>query len=65
MVSYKRLLKLMIDRNITKTELMNRIKVTGATIAKLSKDQYVALSVLDRICNELDCKIEDILEIVK
>jgi DNA-binding Xre family transcriptional regulator len=55
----------MIDRNITKTELMNRIKVTGATIAKLSKNEYVALSVLDRICNELDCKIEDILEIIK
>ena len=61
-ISYNRLWKLLIDKNMNKSELRNRVHMSSSTLAKLSKNQEVTLDVLMRICEELDCKIEDIIE---
>lgn len=63
--SYNRLLKLMIDRKISKGDLQKAIDVSPTTIAKLSSGDNVSLDVLDKICNYLDCEIEDIIEHIK
>ena len=63
--SYKKLLKLMIDRNISKGQLRQALGISQATLAKLTKDEFVSLDVLDKICNYLDCEIEDVIEHIK
>lgn len=62
MFSYKPLLKLLIDKNMTKTQLREQLGISMATLAKISKDEYISMKVLDDICNLLNCKIEDIIE---
>jgi len=63
--SYKKLLKLMIDRDISKGQLRQALGISQATLAKLAKDEFVSLEVLDKICEYLNCEIEDILEHIK
>ena len=62
-VSYNRLWKLLIDKNMNKTTLREQSKLSSSTIAKLSKNQNVTTDVLVRICKTLKCDISDILEI--
>lgn len=63
MVSYNPLWKLLIDKNMKKLDLCTEIGMSRATLAKMGKNEYVALAVLDKICCTLHCKIEDIIEI--
>ena len=62
MFSYKPLLKLLIDKNMTKTQLREQLGISMATLAKISKNEYISMKVLDNICSLLNCKIEDIVE---
>lgn len=62
-MSYKKLWKLLIDKNISKTELSNITKLSKSTIAKLTKNQNVNTNVLVRICECLNCDLEEIVEI--
>ena len=62
MFSYKPLLKLLIDKNMTKTQLREQLGISMATLAKISKDEYISMKVLDDICSLLNCKIEDVIE---
>lgn len=62
--SYNRLLKLMIDKNINKTQLRTRAGITSNAMAKISKNEPVSISVLEKICGVLECNIEDIVEVV-
>ena len=62
MFSYKPLLKLLVDKNMTKTQLREQLGISMATLAKISKDEYISMKVLDDICSLLNCKIEDIVE---
>ena len=62
MFSYKPLLKLLIDKNMAKTQLREQLGISMATLAKISKDEYISMKVLDDICNLLNCKIEDVIE---
>jgi len=64
-VSYKKLWKLIIDKDLKKSEVRKSANVSASTFSKMSKNEYVALDVLVRICNALDCDIGDIVEIVK
>jgi hypothetical protein len=64
-VSYKKLWKILIDKNINKTTLRDKVKISNQTLSKLSKNQYVSLEILERICISLDCNIEDIVEFLK
>ena len=62
MFSYKPLLKLLVDKNMTKTQLREQLGISMATLAKISKNEYISMKVLDDICNLLNCKIEDVVE---
>ena len=64
-VSYNKLFKLLIDKKIKKTELAFKANISNGTLAKLSKDEFVSMEVLAKICNVLECDICDIVEIAK
>ena len=61
-VSYKKLLKMLIDKEINKTTLCEMTGITTNAMAKLGKDEPVQLEVLIKICKALKCKIDDIIE---
>ena len=63
-VCYKKLWKLLIDKNMNKTELRMASGITTTALAKLGRDENVNTEVLAKICKTLDCKIEDIMELV-
>ncbi|NLC44787.1 MAG: helix-turn-helix transcriptional regulator [Clostridiales bacterium] len=63
-VSYKRLWKLLIDKEIKKTKMGEAIGISTSTLSKLNRDEYVSLDVLVRICAYLECQISDICEVI-
>ena len=64
--SYKKLFKLLIDREMKSKELAELANVSQATLAKMKKDgASVNSDVLVRICSALNCTLDDIMEIVK
>lgn len=64
MISYKPLFKTMIDKDITREGLREKIGVAPGTMSKLYTGKRVALEVLERICLELKVPIQDIIEIL-
>ncbi len=63
-VSYKKLFKLMIDREIKKGELAKMASLSSNSISKLAKDENVSLDVLIRVCKALNVDFGDIMELV-
>ena len=63
-IDYSRLWKLLIDRGITKTELSSLTGISSRVIAKMSKNQTVTTDTIARICEVLDCGVEDVMECV-
>ena len=63
-VCYKRLLHLMIERDISRAQLMREAKISANIIAKIKKGQYMSLDKVESICTALDCTPNDILEFV-
>lgn len=63
-VSYKKLWKLLIDKDIKKKDLIERAKISPATVTKMGKNGHVTTEVLVKICTALDCQIDDIMEVV-
>ena len=61
-VQYNRLWKLLIDKKMKKSALTELADVSSSTIAKLNRDEYVSLEVLERICRALRCDIGDVVE---
>ena len=64
-ISYNKLWKLLIDKNMTKMELKDAAGISRASIAKLGKGANITTDVLLKICEALDCTVEDIMETVK
>lgn len=64
MISYNKLWKLLIDKEMSKGDFMNKCKMSSGTMQNLRDNLPVHLKVIERICFELDCKIEDVLEIM-
>lgn len=64
MVSYKKLWKLLIDKDMRKQDLAAQAKIGSSTLAKMAKGENVNMNVLVRICNTLKCDISDIVEVV-
>lgn len=60
--SFDPLWKLLIDKKMTKEELRKKIETSPATIAKMGKGENVSLEVIDRICNKLNCQVEDVIK---
>lgn len=62
-ISYNPLWKTLIDKGYKKTDLVELAGIGRATLAKLSKNQEVSMTVLLKICNSLNCELADIAEI--
>lgn len=60
--SYKPLWKLLIDRDMSKKELMEATNISKSTMDKMGRSEMVSLKIIDRICNYFNCSIEDIIE---
>ena len=63
-VSYKRLWKLLIDKDMKKRNLKEAANLSPSLMSSLNQDKSVTVNTLSRICGVLDCRIEDIMEIV-
>lgn len=63
-VSYKRLWKLLIDKDMKKVDLERKAGITHYALSKLTQSKNVSTEVLGKICAALDCTIEDIMEFV-
>ena len=63
-VSYKKLWKLLIDRDMMKNDLAAAADISNYTISKMSKGENVTVEILGKICKALDCKIDDIMEFI-
>lgn len=64
-ISYKKLWKLLIDRDMKKKDLREATSISTASMAKLGKNENVNTDILVKICKALDCDISDIMEIKK
>jgi DNA-binding Xre family transcriptional regulator len=62
--SYKKLWKLLIDRDMLKRDLREMAHISPTTMAKLGKGESVNMEILLRICTALDCDLADIVEVV-
>ena len=63
-VSYKKLWKLLIDKDMKKKDLRIATGMTTTALAKLGKNEHVSTEILAKICKVLECNIEDIVEVV-
>lgn len=63
-LSYNKLWKLLIDKNIKKLELRDMAAISNNTLAKLGKNEPVAMTVLEKICSVLNCNIGDIVDYI-
>lgn len=61
-VSYKRLFHLMIDKNISNSELMEQAGFSANIITRLKRNNYLSLDTIEKICQTLNCGVDDILE---
>ena len=64
-VSYNGLWKLLIDKNMKKMDLVEKIGISSSTLAKMSKGETVSLTILEKICDKLDCDFGDIINFEK
>ncbi len=62
--SYKKLMKLLIDRDMKKQELTESAGISAASMAKLGGDKNVTVDILVKVCEALDCDFSDIMELV-
>ena len=63
-ISYIKLWKLLLDKKLKKTDLLQLADISTTTLAKLSKDQPVSMEVIGRICKALSCDLGDVMEIL-
>lgn len=64
-VSYNGLWKLLIDKNMKKVDLINNLGISSSTVAKMTKGETVSMSIMEKICDELDCDFGDIIHYEK
>lgn len=63
-VSYKKLFKLMIDKEIKKKDIISNTGISYSTIKKLENGENVYVEVLEKICRMMNCSFDDIVEIL-
>ena len=64
-VSYDKLWKILIDKKMKKYQLREQAHISSNSVAKLSKDEFVSMEILMKICETLECNIGDVCEFVK
>ncbi len=63
--NYDKLLKILIDKKMTKTELRQKAKISSSTLAKIKKQEVLSDDVLNKICSVLECEVDNIVELIK
>ena len=63
-ISYKKLWKLLIDKDMKKKDLCEKAGISPASITKMGRNGYVTTQVLEKNCVALDCQIGDVMEII-
>ena len=63
-VSYKKLWKILIDRDMKKKDLQQKAGISWASVTKMSKGETVSMDVLMKVCRSLDCNIGDIVDVI-
>jgi len=63
-VSYKKLWKLLIDKEMKKKELCAKAGISTSSLTKMGKNGHVTTEVLAKICRALDCTVDDIMEVI-
>ena len=63
-ISYNKLWKMLIDKNMSKTELTHLAGISTNAMARLGKGEDVRVNTLEKLCTSLDCKLDDIVEFV-
>lgn len=61
-ISYKKLWKFLIDKNLKKKDLQKMTGISSSSIAKLGRNENVNTEIINKICNALDCDTSDIME---
>lgn len=64
-VKYDKLFHLLIDRKISTAQLAKKAQVSANIITRLKRDEYISIESIEKLCNALDCGVDDILEFVK
>lgn len=64
-ISYNKLWKMLIDKNMNKTDLKDAAKISAASVAKLGRCENITTDILLKICEAMDCKLGDIMETIK
>ena len=64
-VSYKKLWKLLIDKDMKKKDLQKAAGVSAASITKLAKNEHVSTEIIEKVCTALQCDVSDIMEMVE
>ena len=62
-ISYNGLWKLLIDKKMQKKDLISRLNISSATVAKMGKGESVSMDVMERICDYLDCNRGDMAKL--
>lgn len=62
-INYKRLWKMLIDKDMSKADLREKTGIAPSTFSKMSRNEYVSMEVLVRICDALKCQLSDIVEV--
>ena len=63
-ISYNRLWKILIDKNMKRKDLQEAANISSASVAKLGKSENISTDILLRICEALDCDLTDIMELM-
>lgn len=64
-ISYKPLWLLLVEKDMNKTELSEKAKISMNAVAKMGKNEYVSLQTVEKICLALECKLEEVVQIEK
>lgn len=64
-VTYRKLFHLMIDKDVSNAELMEQAGFSANIITRLKRDNYLSLDTIEKICNTLNCGVDDILEFIR
>ena len=64
-VSYKKLWKLLIDKDMKKKDLMATAQISAASISKMTRGKNIQTDIIVKVCNALQCDVADIMEITR
>jgi len=63
-ISYKKLLHLMIEKDITAPQLQKKANLSGNVFTRIRRNEYISLESIESICRVLGCGMDDIIEII-